>query len=231
MAAAVGGRATWVRRLRVPQGVLTILGSVTGIAAICLPFALVCPKPICVAIGIVALFFDQFETWVLFLLAPFLLPIAISVGYLRWLLTGELASWAWRTGYALAVLMGVAAVLGFGSLALSEFDLFDTPTVAGTLSLLVSLSLGSWLVMRNRRVDIPQALNALMALQVVYAAGTLPLLLSLMTDEPDEVLVLGGWLALFTVVVYVVQMVLGSRRPDARNYRPGLGSKRTIANI
>jgi hypothetical protein len=149
------------------------------------------------------------------------LAVPISAGYLGWIVTGGLPHWVWRTGYVLAVLGGTAqlATLGWGL-----FGVFSEPTTLDAgLSLYLScgfaaLALGAWLLIRNRRRDLPHALNALIALQVVYVAGVLPpLLVSLLAHEVGfDHVHSGGHLALVTVVVYAVQMVLGSRQRRAR---------------
>ncbi len=108
-----------------------ILGLWTGIAAIFLPFSVVITKVgpvselrVLVILAELAngsgLTLEQF-LWVAPVL-PLLLPVPISAGYLRWLLTGGLAPWAWRTGYALAVLAGVALLSSFGWLAFLVFS-------------------------------------------------------------------------------------------------------------
>ncbi len=235
MMAAASDTASPVKRLITPQGVLTLLGGVTGIAAILLPFAIACPikAPVpCYELRILDAFTGSIgglvQAFGRFLWAPLLLPVPICAAYLRWLLKGRLASWVWRTGYALAVLAGVTLLAGSGVYVLSDYSGALDLELPGTLCGFVALSIGTWGVMRNRRVGVSHALNAFIALQVVYVAGALTLLVPMLTAIALDRLLAGEavvpvWGALFillTVVVYVVQMLLGSRQKGA-NRTPG----------
>ncbi len=55
------------------------------------------------------------------------------------------------------------------------------------------------MVMRNRRVGLPHALNALTALQVVYVAVALALLVIVISAGRGVVPESGAWFALLTV--------------------------------
>lgn len=232
MAAATAGATPPVKRLFSVQGVLTLLGLVTGIAAIILPFAVQVPRGGLIGIlPILATLADDFgprhfdvDTFgSVLLFAPLLLAVPISVGYLRWLVTGGLAPWAWRTAYALAALVvaWVLPILGWW-VFLDERQLSEIRNVAAALYALVSLGVGVWLVMRNRRVSVPHTLNALIALQAVYVVNTGMLIVIFIPQELPGFYFgwhIGALPALLTVVVYVVQMVLGSRRKEANRYK------------
>jgi hypothetical protein len=216
-----------MKRLISIQGVLTVLGLVTGIAAIILPFGIVFAYPKVDELGILRSlaeladyfgprYFDVDMFLLVLAFAPLLLAVPISVGYLRWLVTGGLAPWAWRTAYAVAALVGawVLFIIGWGVFS-GWFELSEIRNAAATLYALVSLGVGVWLVMRNRRLSIPHTRNALIALQAVYVVNTVMLLVIFIPQRGFPVAMgwnIGALPALLTVVVYVVQMVLGSRR-------------------
>ena len=220
-----------VKRLITPQGVLTVLGLVTGTAVIFFPVGILFVGYRGWAIGVLATVvdlanaaldgpvFDREDLVRALQAAPLLLAIPISAGYLRWLLAGGLAPWAWRTGYALAVLAGLSVLSWIGWSVLPDLNRFPTEeaVILGVAAFcaLAALGLGVWLVMRNRRVGLSHALNALIALQVVYVAYA-PALLVLFRPRGSGMIAIGwgigAWFALLTVVVYVAQIVLGSLR-------------------
>jgi hypothetical protein len=222
MIATTHSRTFPVKRLITAQGVLTLLGLVTGVAAIFLPVGSINAKPyfytdisVPVLLGyLVDLGSDNLVPLFLLVGLPdfvLLLAVPISIGYFRWLLTGGLAPWAWRSGYALAALAGLV-VLSLGSLVflLEGVDLVTELGVAAMV--LVPLGVGAWWVIRNRRGGLPHALNALVALQIVYVADAALLLLVFLVEDVEY---LGAWFALLTGILYVAQIVLGSLRERA----------------
>jgi hypothetical protein len=228
MAVTTGAMVSSVKRLISVQAVLTALGLVTGIAVIFLPFGSIFLKPFVVwEIGVTDSLAEvaaiRYESSLEFFLGllmfmpplvPLLLAVPISAGYLRWLTTGGLAPWAWRTDYTLAVLTGAAVVSWFGWIVFLGMLSYAKQALA-PICILASLGLGGWVVMRNRRAGLPHALNALIALQVVYVADALGLLVIFIPDSKlgDSIRWrIGALFALLTVVVYVVQIVLGSLR-------------------
>lgn len=197
-----------MKRLMTAQGVLTLLGLVTGLTGIFVPFGV---GPF-LELRVLDAFTVPFDLDSL-AVAPLVFPVLICAIYLQWLIKGRLAAWVWRTGYALAVLGGVGLLLWFGFVVFQVF--FDYWGLGLALCGFTALGAGAWWVRRNRRVGIPHALSALIALQVVYVASGLVIgLLVTGSGIPDP-----SWGALFiflTGVVYVVQMVLGSRQRRAR---------------
>jgi hypothetical protein len=237
MMGAVPGTASRVKPLITFQGVLTILGLITGVAAILLPVGVAGPKGDDIGVlagpADLARDYQNYQRYGLYLpdllghAAIFLLVLAvpISAGYLKLLATGRLAPWVWRTGYALAVLAAAVLLAWSGQ---GVFDMFARPrtiNVAIDLSAYVcgftALALGAWLVVRNRRVGVPHALNALIALQAVYVAFALAALIALQPQVVPVVYVfiatwnIGAPFALLTILTYVVQMVLVSLRKGA----------------
>lgn len=221
MATINNGTTAPRKRLITSLGVLTVLGLVTGIAAIFLPFASVY-YPHDDQIGLLpflaeladgkGLDLEQFFQALLF--APLLLAVPISAGYVGWLITGGLAPWAWRTGYILAVLAGITLLSSFGGLGFLLDAALDVESVVFALFLLALLALAAWLVVRNLRVGLPHALNALIALQALYIGCALPLIVLFFPSGGFVIIVwdIGALFALLTVMIYVAQMVLISLR-------------------
>jgi hypothetical protein len=228
MKGAASSIASCVKPLITLQGVLTFLGLVTGIAAILLPFGFVYPKGDDLGAllsladlvgGGISSVKDALRQAPFFLL---LLPIPIFVVYLQWHLTGRLAAWVWRTGYTLAAVAGAVLLVWIGWFTLEIFSGEGTLEVQDVveygvfvLSGIIPLSLGAWWVMRNRRAGVPDAPNALFALQVVYVADALTLLVAFIpygnTWMAGTGWEIGALFVLLTVVTYVVQILLCSR--------------------
>lgn len=225
MIAAATGMASRVKPLISLQGLLTALALVTGIAALFLPITAIDAKPfLYIEVSVLPLLLGclmdgdcEGLAVSVFLGAPELLlvlTVPISLGYFRWLLRGGLAPWAWRGAYALTALSVLMLLSWIGYLMfVLEADLSAKLGIAALT--LVPLGVGTWVVVQNQRGGLPHTLNALIALQVVYVAvGLPPLLSSIATAEINKYI--GVWFVLLTVVVYVVQMVLGSRQRRAR---------------
>jgi len=210
-----------LKRLSNPQGVLTLLGLVTGVAAIFLSFGVTADvnnTPYRIRAWIVeALPPDQRWFASTFLFAPlYFLAAPISTGYLGWLLTGRLPPWAWFAAYALAVLAVAALIspmlLVFGadfiSLALGDV----ASGVHGMLTIFCAsaLVLGAWLVLRNQQRGVSHSLNALIAMQVVYVVWAFSLSADVITGREGIVPEWGAWFVLLTAALYLAQMIIGS---------------------
>ncbi len=242
--ATIGGTASPIKHLISVQGVLTLLGFVTGVAAIVLPFGFIVHFPgkdydvgVLPSLAKLVRGSELELEYLLWLVAHtplllLLLGVPIAAAYLLWLLTGGLAPWAWRTGYALAVLASVTLLAGFGLLVYAEFQddgTLQLQSVVAALCGLIALALGAWLVRRNRRAGLPHTLNALIAVQAVYVADALILLVAFIPrniEEDKGSFSIAGWRigALFvflTLVIYVVQMALGSLRKGGTDKRVG----------
>lgn len=188
------------------QAVLTVLG-LSGTVLVFLPFV-DSDVP-------VEAFLDLLDElgWMVMIGPCVVLPFAISAGYLRWLLTGELSRWENAVGYALALMV----VVLFSLLVLllwweSDLRVRDLPFFA---SLALGLGAGVWSVIQHLRRGTPLPLTALVAMQLAY----LPFALGWLAAGPIGALIWGEWadmvgigigayLAVLAVLVYTAQVAL-----------------------
>lgn len=221
MATASGGTTPPVKRLISIQGVLAALGLLSGIAAIFLSFGVVAAdlhsqETLRDWLFRKALALDQPErSLATLLLAPlYFLAAPISAGYLQWLLAGRLAPWAWCTAYALAVFAAARQLLWTWQVFSLLFAALFVPAALLEAMVVIFcalpfLGLGMWLVMRNRRAGVPDGLNALVALQVVYVVWAFSLLVDVIFAR-EGVIPWGAWFGLLTATLYLGQIFLGS---------------------
>ncbi len=201
MTATTGGTESPLKRLVTPQGVLTALG-LSGVGALFLPFGEFCLFK-CTTVVLYQSLLEEVDPrdilsswWA----TGLVLPVAISAGYVRWLLSGWLSRWQWGAGYMLALMAASLASLGFlgswdGELGAWAFVVYG----------LIAFGAGGWFVIQNARLGVPHGLNALVAMQVVCVPLAVVILLLLMPWH------IGGYLAFVAVLVYGAQAALSVR--------------------
>ncbi len=198
-------------RKHLAQTVLTVLGF-SGVVLIFLPFTFGDEVP-------ATLFFKWlppplppfrglFNVDALFwFLAPFVLsPLAISTGYLRWLLTGRLSCGEAVAGYAFALLAA-------GPLVLVEVvDAWGRPAASvwvALVYLLIAFGAGAGFVIQNLRNATPSVPNALVAMQLVYLPIALFFILIAFSHGSVRI---GLYFAIVTVLAYSAQIVMAAKR-------------------
>lgn len=136
---------------------------------------------------------------------PLMLPILVSVGNFRWAAAGRLPRAERLAAYVAALL----AELGFLSLFL-PFGSGEPLTAPSSfrewvmlLAPWVGSAAGAFLLWRNRRAGVPDAANAIAAMQVAY---TIVAVFCLVTFEPARWQV-GAYVAALTAVLYLIQIV------------------------
>jgi hypothetical protein len=187
------------------QAVLTVLG-VSGVILVFLPF-------IDNYVPVEVFLENVDELFGLALVGPFVvLPLFISAGYLRWVLSGTLSHWESRLGYGLAsvvlVLFSLLMIqVGWESGFDDDLLLIAFPAVG--------LGAGAWFVLQNVRHGAPAALTALQATQFAYLPFALFWLAfpvnAVIHGESMRDVPIGSFLTLLTVVVYTAQASLTVR--------------------
>lgn len=205
-----------------------VLGLVTGIAGLLFPFGSVYGKGN--EFGVLRSLEKLFRHWdhlavpdLHFLLL--LLVIPIFAGYLRWLVPGRTASGLWIVGYSLALSIGAVLLVEIGFFFFVTTFVIEGQDRQSLIALacgFLTLTAGAWLVSRNRGAGVSLAANSLIALQTVYVANTLILLV--------DFIPVGGWMffpgweigalfAFLTTVIYTVQIVFASQRMEVTETR------------
>ena len=138
---------------------------------------------------------------ILLVASPFVLTIPIIAASVQGLLPGRRSRPGWITAYALALAM---AGVTLSVLVLVFFDRLEWDLIV--FSPLTILALGVGWIIRNWRRGLPHALNAVIAMQVVYIANGV-LCLALFIDEGWQS---GAYMTLVTVVVYLADIALVS---------------------
>ncbi len=204
-----------MKRLTTIQGVLTVLG-LSGVVLIFLPYVNVDRWYVPVVS-----FLEGLEERNLFMIAfvgPFVvLPLFISAGYLRWVLTGGLSPWEGRLGYTLALMVVASFLLlviqaWWESDLLKDWDLFVFPALG--------LGAGGWFIIQKFRHGALPTSTALVALQLAhlpFALFWLALLIGALIDGEVSLsdIGTGAYLAFLTVLIYTAQAALsvcGQRR-------------------
>lgn len=201
MATTSGDPTSPRKRLITTQAVLTVLG-LSGVALIPLPFVndFGGPSPL------MALIDGLYEpVWPATVGPCVVLPCFISAGYLRWLVTGELARWERELGYALALTVVALLLLAIAQ----DWGKLFTPEPH---EFLPGLAAATWFVIQNHGRATPRPLSPLVAMQAAY----LPFALLWLAAFPGSDLIeghtpdigIGGYLAVVTVFVYTAQAVL-----------------------
>ena len=209
-------RAMTIRSPALQWG-LTVLGAGLGIVAIILPFTYGVSPGAAVLCGVSEWrdFFDEIFGGPFALGFPFLLTLPVAGVYLRWFSTGALSRQASIAAYVVAGAMAALTLSLYLGLDDTPDNVHDWLVWIGPLG---TLGLGMWLLVRNARTHLPQALNAAITMQVVYVVNGLLALIGFFGDWD-----IGAYFALATVVVYVIQLSLASRQLKAEPYSyPGL---------
>ncbi len=179
------------------QALLTVLG-LSGVAALFLPFGEFCLFKCTTVVLYQSLLVDPRDILSSWWATGLVLPVAISAGYVRWLLSGGLSRWQWRAGYMLALLAASSSLGVLGS--------WDDELGARMFVVYGLIAVGAgWLVIQNARLGVPHGLNALVAMQVVCVPLALVVLIFLMPWH------IGGYLAFVAVLVYGAQAALSVR--------------------
>ncbi len=202
------------------QTVLTVLG-LSGVVLIFLPYVNVDRWYVPVVT-----FLEGLEERNLFMIAfvgPFVvLPLFISAGYLRWVLTGGLSPWEGRLGYTLALLVVAPFLLlviqaWWESDLLKDWDLFVFPALG--------LGAGGWFIIQEFRHGAPRTLTGLVAMQLVYLpfavfwlASLIGALIGALYVKMSDVGV-GAYLVPITVIVYTVQAALSVHGQPQKLFR------------
>jgi hypothetical protein len=137
-----------------------------------------------------------FKTWQLGL--PSFLAVLATHFTIRWIISGRLSGFESAVGY----LAGVVSALVTMSWCLrisSEYHMNMWPLFIPPVTLIA----GGYAVFGNWRKGLPHGLNAWVWLQVAYLANCL-FCLVIFGGE----LQVGGYLALLTAIVYVIQIIL-----------------------
>jgi hypothetical protein len=194
-------------RKRPAQAALTVLG-LSGVVLVFLPFVYG-EVPVDVL-------FESLEDLNLLgaaLVGPcVVLPLFISVGYLRWLSTGGLSRWEGRLSYALALI--VVALFSLSIIQTWWESGFDEDLLLIAFPAL-GLGAGAWFVIQNLRHRASRTVMALVALQLAYLPFALFWLAfpvgALIKGESMLDMPIGSSLTLLTVVVYTAQATLTVR--------------------
>lgn len=196
---------------------LTVLGVGLGIVAIILPFTYGVSPGAAVLYGASEWldFFDEIFGGPFALGFPFLLTLPIAGVYLCRLSTGVLSRQASIAAYVVAGAMGALTLSLYLGIDHTPDSIHEWLVWIGPLG---TLGLGMWLIVRNARARLPRALNAAIAMQVVYVMNGVFALIGFFEDWDT-----GAYFALATVFVYVIQLSLASRQLIAEPYSyPGL---------
>ena len=179
---------------------LTLIG-LTGVFALFLPFTF-SESPTSAVAGR--------DFWRLGL--PFFLVVPVSLGYIRWIITGALS----RAERVFGYLMGVISAC----LTLSLYVQGSGPSrIRDWVSLVLPLivfAAGGFITSRNWRTD---RVNALVAMQVAYVANSLLCLTSFFGEWQ-----VGAYVTLLPTLSYAAQITAASRRPAGAEQFPKPGA-------
>lgn len=195
-------------RKRPAQAVLTVAGF-SGVVLVFLPF-IYSYVPVEVLLDMSSELLFR-----LALVGPFVvLPFFISVGQLRWLLSGTFSHWESRLGYALALIVVVLfSLLIVETWYESGFDDYEMWLIFLCPGL--GLSAGGWFVFQNLRHRAVPDVMGLVALHLTYLPVALFWLVfpvSVLIESKSMLdMPIGSFLTLFTVFIYTAQAALALR--------------------
>lgn len=148
--------------------------------------------------------------------APLLLPMLVTVITVRWIGSGRLS----RVERIASYLVALAAAFCLLSLFFLHGSGDDQPAPSGFVEWFalafswVGSAAGVILLWRNSRVGVPDALNAITAIQAVYAVDA-TFCLVLYGQSPQELQV-GAYLVALTTLAYLVQILAASAAAPGR---------------
>ncbi len=177
------------------QIALTVIG-LSGIILLFVPFA----------VGVVPYEVILDEPFAdLWLLAPCVfLPILVSMGYVLWLITGQLPRWTMLASYVLAALLMCSSLAGFIYIYIDNS--FDPGALALIVLFALSFTIVGWLSIRG--IKQHSTAGGLVAMQGVYAIQMTFWVMFALGDFE-----IGAWLAVISLLAYLVQIGLALKRP------------------
>ena len=143
------------------------------------------------------------DLWLLVAPCVFL-PILVSLGYVLWLITGQLPRWTMLASYVFAALFMCSSLAGFIYIYIN--DSFDPNVLAMIVLFALSFTIVGWLSIRG--IKQHSTAGGLVAMQGVYVIQMTYWVMVALDDFE-----IGAWLAVISLLAYLAQIALALKRP------------------